>query len=54
MDMPTCANDVAGMASITSPNNNERMESLVRTLIFLLPDHPSLTQSCFVASGCVD
>jgi hypothetical protein len=33
MDIPICANAVAEMASITSANNSERMEGMIRIMI---------------------
>src|SRR5216683_6794093 len=33
IDMLTCANDAADMASINSANNSERMEGIIRTVL---------------------
>src|SRR5580700_5428959 len=33
IDMPICANDAADMASITSANNSERMEGMIRIVL---------------------
>ena len=33
MDMPICANAAADMASITSANNSERMEGMIRIVL---------------------